>query len=201
MAYALAYGFHTLEMSAVRGWGVAFLGFVAASTAAPDMTLSPTMALTILALAGTVASILGNEAAIRLGRRRLISVAMLASAACALLLGFLGVQSYLLAVGLMLVYGPIIWLDSASLTAGTAGTAEPARRGATLAVHSMLGYSGGFVGPLAVGFVLDLGGGMSITAWASAFSMIAALGVMAWAAFLIMRPRGLAGDHGGGPSV
>ena len=31
MAYAIAYSIHTLEMSAVRGWGVAFLGSVAAT--------------------------------------------------------------------------------------------------------------------------------------------------------------------------
>ena len=26
MAYAIVYGIHTLEMNALRGWGVAFLG-------------------------------------------------------------------------------------------------------------------------------------------------------------------------------
>ena len=57
-------------------------------------------------------------------------------------------MSYALAVVLMTIYGVVIWLNSSSLTAGTAGTAEPSRRGATLAVHSMLGYAGGFVGPL-----------------------------------------------------
>ena len=31
MAYAIAYCIHTLEMSALRGWGVAFLGYVATS--------------------------------------------------------------------------------------------------------------------------------------------------------------------------
>ena len=30
MAYALAYCVHTLEMNALRGWGVAFLAWVAA---------------------------------------------------------------------------------------------------------------------------------------------------------------------------
>jgi MFS family permease len=181
-------------MSALRGWGVAFLGFVAAGSA-HDAMLSPTMTLTILGLVGTVASVLGNEAAIRLGRRRLIALAMLASAACALLLGVVGARSYVLAVALMLAYGPIIWLDSASLTAGTAGTADPARRGATLAAHSMLGYIGGFIAPLAVGFVLDLGGGMSAASWTAVFAMIAVLGLMALAVFSIMRPRGLAGDR------
>ena len=35
MAYAIAYCIHTLEMSALRGWGVAFLGFVALAPAPP----------------------------------------------------------------------------------------------------------------------------------------------------------------------
>ena len=38
--------------------------------------LSPTTTLTVLGLLGTLASVLGNEAAIRLGRRRLISLAI-----------------------------------------------------------------------------------------------------------------------------
>src|SRR5262245_41413361 len=199
MAYAVAYCIHTLEMSALRGWGVAFLGFVAAATGASGVLLSPTTTLTLLGLLGTLASVLGNEAAIGLGRRRLISLAMIASALCAGLLGFVGVHSEPIAVGLMLIYGVIVWLDSSSLTAGTAGTAEPSRRGATLAVHSMLGYIGGFVGPLAVGWVLDLQGGMSASAWAAAFAMIAALMLLALAAFLIMRPRALAGDRAEAP--
>jgi predicted MFS family arabinose efflux permease len=196
MAYAIAYCVHTLEMNALRGWGVAFLGFVALGTGASSAILSPTTTLTLLGLLGTLASVLGNEAAILVGRRRLISLAIMASAVCAILLGFIGSHSYPIAVGLMLIYGAIVWLDSSSLTAGAAGTAEPSRRGATLAVHSMLGYIGGFVGPLAVGWVLDLQGGMSATAWAAAFSMIAVFSLMALVVFLIMRPRALVGDHG-----
>jgi len=100
-----------------------------------------------------------------------------------------------LAFAWMVLYGPIVWLDSSSLTAGTAGTAEPSRRGATLAVHSMLGYVGGFVGPLIVGFVLDWQGGMSVSAWAAAFTLIAVLMLIALAAFLLLRPVALAGDR------
>src|SRR3954463_3717961 len=169
MAYAIVYGIHTLEMSALRGWGTAYLAFVAAATGASAAALQPAAALTLLGLAGTAASIVGNEGAIRFGRRRLIVAALVASAACACLLALAGPLSYLLSVVLLLVYGPIVWLDSASLTAGTAGTAAPSRRGATLALHSMLGYIGGFVGPLAVGWILDLGGGMGRATWAAAF--------------------------------
>lgn len=195
MAYAIAYGLHTLEMSALRGWGVAFLAYVAASTGATGSVLSPTITLTALGLLGTLASLAGNEAAIHFGRRVLIAGAMVGSVALAAMLAVFGVQSYPLAVALLLVYGVVIWLDSSSLTAGTAGTAEPARRGASLAVHSSLGYAGGFVGPLAVGWVLDFGGGNTHAAWAGAFALIAAIMLATLVTFVAMRPRGLAGDR------
>ena len=121
---------------------------------------------------------------------------MLASVVVGGSIGFVGTQSYPLAVSLLLVYGFIVWLDSSSLTAGAAGTADPARRGAQLAVHSTLGYAGGFVGPLMVGLILDLAGGMSRVAWAAAFLAVAALMLMALAVFWLIRPRELAGDRG-----
>lgn len=195
MAYAVAYCIHTLEMNALRGWGVAFLAYVAVSTGA-DARFSPTWVLTALGVIGTFASVFGNEAAIRWGRVRLITLAMLASVAVSVSLGYLGTLSYSVAVALLLVYGFVVWLDSSSLTAGAAGTAEPSRRGATLAVHSMLGYSGGFVGPLMIGYTLDLAGGMSRVAWGVSFGLIAVLMLAALVVFRLMRPRELAGDRG-----
>ena len=195
MAYAIAYCIHTLEMNALRGWGVAFLAYVAVSTGA-EARFSPTYVLTALGVIGTFASVFGNEAAIRWGRRRLITLAMLASVTVSGSIGFVGTLSYAVAVVLLLIYGFVVWLDSSSLTAGTAGTAEPSRRGATLAVHSMLGYSGGFVGPLMIGYTLDLAGGMSRLAWGVAFMLVALLMLLALVAFRLMRPRELIGDRG-----
>ena len=195
MAYAIAYSIHTLEMSALRGWGVAFLGYVAATTGAAAATfLSPAIIATGLGLIGTVASVAGNEVAIRFGRKRLIVVAMAASIFIGATIGFLGSMSYALAAVLLTIYGIVIWLDSSSLTAGTAGTAEPSRRGATLAVHSMLGYAGGFVGPLLVGWVLDLSGGMSQLGWGLSFFSVAMLMALALLTFWVIRPRELEGD-------
>ncbi|MBL6614199.1 MAG: MFS transporter [Reyranella sp.] len=193
-AYSLAYCVHTLEMNALRGWGVAFLAWVAASSGATGELLSPTAVVTVLGLLGTLMSVLGNEASIRFGRRRLVVAAMVLSIAVGASIGFLGARDYWLAVVLLVVYGMIIWLDSSSLTAGAAGSADPARRGATLAVHSMLGYAGGFVGPLAIGWTLDASGGMSATGWGLAFGVVALLMALAMAAFIILRPRDLEGD-------
>ncbi len=195
-AYSLAYCVHTLEMNALRGWGVAFLAWVAGSTGVASGLVSPAVVITVLGLLGTLASVLGNEASIRFGRRRLVLAAMVLSIASGLLVGFVGSTGYWIAAALIVLYGIVIWLDSSSLTAGAAGSADPARRGATLAVHSMLGYAGGFVGPLMMGWVLDLSGGMSPLAWGLAFGSVAATMALALVAFAVLRPAGLTGDRG-----
>jgi predicted MFS family arabinose efflux permease len=195
LAYSLAYCVHTLEMNALRGWGVAFLTWVAASTGLSTGLLSPAIVITVLGLLGTAVSVLGNEASIRLGRRKLVIVAMGLSIVVGGLIGFVGSTGYWIAVGMIVLYGMIIWLDSSSLTAGAAGLAEPSRRGAQLAVHSMLGYAGGFVGPLAIGWTLDLAGGMSPIAWGLSFLAIAVLMALGLLVFTLLRPHDPAGDR------
>src|SRR5262249_42095431 len=135
--------------------------------------IAPTLVATTMGLVGTGASVAGNEASIRLGRQRLVRLAMLACAICAAIIGFLGPRSYPLGAALVLAHGLLIWLDSSSLTAGAAGSADPSRRGATLALHSMAGYAGGFIGPIVIGWILDRAGGMSPLAWGLAFLHVA----------------------------
>jgi hypothetical protein len=53
--------------------------------------------------------------------------------------------------------------------------ADPERRGSTLAVHTTLGTSMAFLGPLASGFALDLtGSGGTVSSWAACFIVLAA---------------------------
>ncbi len=196
MAYAVAYGVHTFEMSALRGWVVAFLAYVALSAGTSTSAwLAPATVATAMALLGTWASFSGNELSIRWGRGRLIAVAMLGAGVLALAVGLLGPTSYGMATVLVLAWAAFIWLDSASLTAGAAGSAEPARRGATLAVHSMLGYLGGFIGPFAVGWILDLAGGMSPLGWSLAFGHIALVSAAGFWIHRRLGPQALAGDR------
>lgn len=198
MAYSIGYGVHTLEMSALRSWVVTFLSFTAAATGAAGGAaewLTPTVVATAMGLLGVWASVTGNEVSIRYGRRRLILTVMMAGIAMAAGIGFSAGVSYPLAAGLVLAYAVLIWTDSSSLTAGTAGSAEPGERGATLAVHSTLGYAGGFIGPLVIGFVLDLAGGASPFGWGMAFLAVAAIAAIGPLAMLILKPKGLTGDR------
>ncbi len=196
MAYSVGYCIHTWEMGAMRGWAVAFLAYIALRDGVETTLFGPTVMATAMALFGTWASVGGNELSIRLGRQRLVRLAMAGSIVCALAMGFIGAFNYPLAAILVVLYGMVIWLDSSSLTAGAAGNADPERRGATLAVHSMLGYGGGFVGPIAVGLILDLAGGPSHMAWGLAFGHIALAMLGARIAFTLLRPQSMAGDKG-----
>ena len=195
MAYALAYCAHTWEMNALRGWAVTFLTYVATVTGEASPWIAPTLVATTMGLVGTGASVAGNEASIRLGRQRMVRLAMLCCAICAAVIGFLGSRSYPLAAILVLAYGLLIWLDSSSLTAGAAGSADPSRRGATLALHSMAGYAGGFVGPIVIGWILDRAGGMSSFGWGLAFLHVGVVVLMGRFAFVWLAPRDLAGDR------
>jgi MFS family permease len=148
-----------------------------------------------MGLLGVWASVWGNELSIRFGRRRFILGTMLASAAMAGVIGFSATLPYAAASLLVLAYAMLIWWDSSSLTAGSAGSAEPGRRGATLAVHSTLGYAGGFLGPLALGATLDLFGGASVIAWGFAFGHVTLALLAGAATFVWLGPADLEGDR------
>ena len=196
MAYALGYCVHTWEMNALRGWAVTFLAYTALHHDAGAGLLGPTIVATAMGLLGTWASVFGNELSIRFGRPRLVLTAMIGSMALAGIIGFTSAISYHVAALMVLLYGVFIWLDSSSLTAGAVGSATADARGATLAVHSTLGYAGGFVGPLMVGWILDLAGGRSVLGWGLAFAHVAVVMLVGPLALLILRPQAMAGDRG-----
>lgn len=194
LGYSIGYMVHTWEMSALRSWVVTFLTFAAMRGDSASLVTPATIAMA-LGLVGTGTSVLGNELARRFGRKRFIVAVMLLSAAMAAGIGFSAGGSYPLAVVLCLVYAGLIWADSSSLTAGTVGSAEPERRGATMAIHSMLGYFGGFLGPLILGISLDLAGGNGTFAWGFAFLHLSVVVVAGAVALHFLRPRSLSGDR------
>jgi len=195
MGYILAYGTHSWELFGLRSWIVVFLGF--AASLQPDQAavwLSATAAAALMNLLGMPASILGNEAATRFGRRGVVAAVMLGSAALAGAVGFSAALPYGAVVALVLLYAMTVAGESAALTTGTVQAAEPARKGATMALHSTVGFAFAFFGSLGPGIVLDLAGGaQSRLAWGLAFAAMgagAALGPLAL--WLLTRERGAA---------
>jgi MFS family permease len=184
MAWIAGYTVHTWEMAAVRAWGVTFLTITATQAGSPSWLPAPTILLTVAGLVGIAVSVSGNESAQRYGRMRVVTAAMMTASVLALCTGwFLGV-SMIVAAALIIVWVAAIFWDSSALTAGTVQASDPALRGATMGLHSMCGYAGGFIGPLGVGLCLDLAGNSPTLGWRLGFGHLA---VVTLAGFAILR--------------
>jgi MFS family permease len=177
MAWIAGYTFHTWEMAGLRAWGVTFLALAAAHSGAPSWLPAPTVLFTIANLVGIVVSILGNEMSQRLGRARIVTIAMMTSAMLAACAGWTVGLSAVLAAVLVVAWLAFIFLDSSALTAGTVQAADPSMRGATMGLHSMCGYAGGFVGPLGVGLALDISGD-PVVGWGLGFGQLAIVSII-----------------------
>jgi len=185
MAWIAGYTVHTLEMAVLRAWAVAFLTASFLIQAPPDWLPGPTVLFTLAGLVGIASSLVGNRLAESLGRDRIVAIAMLSGAALSLVAGFAFGASPFVVLLLVFLWNAAIYLDSSALTAGTVQAADPALRGATMGLHSMFGYAGGFVGPSLAGVVLDLAGGEGALAWGIAFGhvtfiMLAGFAVLRW---------------------
>ena len=181
MGYVLGYAVHCVELFGFRSWLVAFLTVAALAVGGPGNAEIAWIATGILLL-GVPASILGNEFAMRFDRRRVIALVMVATGSVGCGVGFLAGSPFWLVATAVAVYGVLIMADSAALTVGAVSTADPSLKGATLAVHAMLGFGGAFLGPLAFGAVLDLSAGTVGGGWGFAFAglgLAAALGPLA----------------------
>ena len=196
MAYVLAYFAHNWELFALRSWLVAFLVFAQSQhgAGAPGVLWSATVIAALVNLIGLPSSVLANEMTRRFGRRGVVVTVMTSSALLASLLGFLTPLPIPLLVGVCLIYGVTVTADSASITAGVVAHAAEGARGATMAVHSFIGFSGAFLGPIVFGGVLDLmGGGAGPLSWGLAFvanGLAVALGPVA---ILVLGRRSRAG--------
>jgi len=175
MGYILGYGAHCFELYALRTWLVAFWAFVVARHGAQAAVLDPIGVSVLVTLLAMPASIAGNELSIRFGRHRAVTVIQVLSAGVALSIGLAAGGSPLLLLVLMVLYALTVPADSGSLTAGMSASAQPQSRGATMAMHSCVGFALSALAGWAVGVALDAAGGNeSPQAWLAGFAVMAA---------------------------
>jgi MFS family permease len=181
--YLFASAAHSWELHGTRAWLVAFLTFAAGlhdGVAATPAEIAFIAALILLL--GPLASVSGNELALRFGRARMLTIGAAGSAVLSCLMGFLAGSPWLALLTFAVVQMYFVGIDAGTMTAGVVNAADPAQRGATMAMYSLLGFSAGFVSPAVFGAVLDLAGGRDHQlAWGLAFAslgLVAALGVI-----------------------
>jgi MFS family permease len=189
--YIAGYAVHCLELFGSRSWMVAFLTFSSGLQAAGrGFPWSAQSIAAVVNLLSVPASIAGNEAALRVGRRRWILLAMTASGATGIVLGFSSRWHWALVVVLLVAYSMLVMADSATLTAGLVAAAPPQLRGSAMGLYSLAGFGGGMIGPVLFGTALDAAGGAaSPIAWMVGY---AAIGIGCLSAPIAVRfaPRG-----------
>ncbi len=172
MGYMLGYGAHCFELYGIRTWLVAFWTFVTARHGATPW-FGPVVVSVVFSLLAMPASILGNEAALRFGRHRALTLLMIASAAVAVAIGLAVQAPPALLLTLLLLYAFTVPADSGALTSGMAMSAEAPHRGATMAMHTTIGFGLSAFGAWGSGIVIDLGGGPERAAWLLMFCLLA----------------------------
>ncbi len=178
LAYSLAYAAHMWELHAFRAWLVAYLTFATTGVLAPSGNTALALWGSVLLTLGMPSSIIGNEIALKIGRRRQLYLVMGLSAGLALAFGAASSLPFAALLALGAVYSAFVTADSASLTAGAVERALPGQRGATMAMHSLIGFGAASIGPLAFGAALDFGGDAAALSWFGGFAILA-LGVAA----------------------
>lgn len=174
MGFVLGYGAHCFELYGIRTWLVAFWTFVVANNA-NSAILSPIAVSFLFSVIAMPSSILGNELALKIGRHRAITLVMTGSATIAILIALFAGKTALFLLPLILLYAVTVNADSGALTSGMTMAAHPQNRGATMAMHSTIGFGFAALGSWGVGMGLDVAGGpLSAAGWSIAFGMLAA---------------------------
>jgi MFS family permease len=189
--YTLGYAAHCLELFGSRGWMVAFLAYSAALHPGASFPWRFAAIAAVINLAAVPASIVGNEIALRIGRRRWILMVMAASGACGIALALLAPWHWAAVLTLLAVYSMLVMGESGTLTAGLVGAAPANLRGAAMGLYSLSGFAGGMLGPVVFGAALDAtGGAQSSAAWVAGYAAIGA-GCLAAPALARMFGRGV----------
>jgi len=184
--FMLGYSLHALELYAVRVWLPVFLTAVLIARGS-DTAQAVVTGATIggLALAvGSVGPAIGGVISDRWGRAASAAAVFALSGACSLVIGWMGDFDFpwIAIVALALVYGFSIAADSAIYTTAITEVSDPAHLGSTLAVHSFVGFSGGVVGPILIGGILDVS--PESFKWGIGFSLLSLPAIIAVVALL-----------------
>ena len=174
IAYVAAFAGNTWEVFAVRVWFVAYLAWLL-KLPGNDITLPPLGVVSGAAsLAGVPVSMVMADVAARHGRRRVVTAICLVSIATCLALSATAGGPIWVVLPLMVLVQITSFADVGALAGGAVAAADPAQRGASLALYALSGFTTGFLGPVAVGAALDwFGGATSASGWTAGFVLIA----------------------------
>lgn len=157
LAAVSVYSWHNWELFGVRNWIVAFLLATPAIRATGSTAVAGVLAGAMIAVGG-LGNVAGGTLSDRLGRYRVIALALAVSATISATLGVLAWVPLWALVGIVLVYGVTLTADSAPTSTAITELVREEHVGTALSVQSFVGFSTTVVSPVVFGFALDIGG-------------------------------------------
>lgn len=188
MRYVMAYAGNLWEVFAVRVWFVPFLVFNLASSGDAVGRWSPTTVAGLSVFIAVPINLMVAECGIRWGRRKVIALVSVASIIVCLALGWMPRGPYEIVLALLLLHALTSFGDVGAIAGGVVRATNAETRAAALALFGLIGFTFGFLGPLSVGFAIEMTGGIDApNAWLFAFAVMAIGSVisalaMAWPA-------------------
>ena len=174
MKYVLAFAGNTWEVFGIRVWFVACLAW---TLSLPGNQLDlPNLAVIagVASLAGLPASVAVAELASRWGRSRVIIATCVVSVGVCIALAATAGGNAAVVLTLLVLLQITSFADVGALGVGAIGSSTESRRGASMAVYALGGFTSGFLAPAVMGLVLDLfGGSGSASGWTAAFLIMA----------------------------
>ena len=177
--FVVGYSLHAMELYAVRVW---LPGLLAAAQAArgADTAQAAASAATLggLALAaGSVGPVMGGALSDRFGRAASAMAIFALSGLCCLAIGWASSAPWQLAIALACVLGWSTAADSSIYSTAIAETSPPEALGSSMALQAFFGFTGGVIGPIYMGAILDFA--PPTARWKIGFTGVAALSVIA----------------------
>lgn len=173
LRYVVAYAGNTWEVFAMRVWFVPLAAFNAGLHGGAAQGLNLPVLAGISAIVAVPVSIGVAELGIRFGRERVVATVSLVSVVVALTLGAFVTSSLLLVLALLMLHGASSYGDAGAINGGLMASTRPETRSAALALFGLFGFVAGFLGPLAVGLMLQaMGGTSSPGAWFAAMVVV-----------------------------
>jgi MFS family permease len=130
---------HMFELYSFWTWIPAFTAASLAAASSPDEDLVSVVAFSTIAIGG-IGSVWGGLAADRHGREWLVTVAMVASGACALVTPLVFGQPIAVLIAIGLVWGFFVIADSAQFSALVTESVPPHSVGTALTIQTSVGF-------------------------------------------------------------
>ena len=177
--FVIGYSLHAMELYAVRVW---LPGLLAASQAARGAGVSEAAASAaalggIALAAGSAGPVMGGALSDRFGRASSAMAIFALSGACCLAMGWAASAPWQIALALACALGWATAADSSIYSTAIAETSPPEALGSSMALQAFFGFTGGVIGPIYMGAILDIA--PSSVRWEIGFGGIAALSIIA----------------------